>query len=179
MFQIDSSKVYNKHTQSKAIIRFQDCDPLKHLNNIKYFDYFFNAREDQVASVFGVKSSTTFDLYQSGWVVYQQQIAYVRSALVSEWITIFSGLIYYNENTIVEEYIMTDEHQTHLKAVLWTTCKYIDQASNRTRPHHPEVQQYLEATRVPNVNFEETTFAERIKTIKKMVVEGTLKSLKA
>jgi len=49
MALIDLSKTYPKLTESRAIIRFQDCDPLRHLNNAKYFDYFYNAREDQVA----------------------------------------------------------------------------------------------------------------------------------
>ena len=47
---IDLSREYQIQTESKSIIRFQDCDPLRHLNNAKYFDYFFNAREEQVLS---------------------------------------------------------------------------------------------------------------------------------
>ena len=30
--------------ETRVQIRFQDCDPLQHLNNSKYFDYYFNAR---------------------------------------------------------------------------------------------------------------------------------------
>lgn len=44
MFQYDPDRKYPKETETKAVIRFQDCDPLQHLNNAKYFDYFFNAR---------------------------------------------------------------------------------------------------------------------------------------
>jgi acyl-CoA thioester hydrolase len=28
--------------ESKAIIRFSDCDPFNHLNNSSYINYFFN-----------------------------------------------------------------------------------------------------------------------------------------
>ena len=48
MFNFDPNKAYQKTTKSSSLIRFQDCDPLRHLNNAKYFDYYFNAREDQV-----------------------------------------------------------------------------------------------------------------------------------
>ena len=39
MFRLDPNKQYPKKLYSKSVIRFQDCDPLKHLNNAKYFDY--------------------------------------------------------------------------------------------------------------------------------------------
>ncbi|MFD0878196.1 hypothetical protein ACFQ1A_28770, partial [Massilia pinisoli] len=41
MFEKINEKELPKVTESKAIIRFQDCDPLQHLNNSKYFDYYF------------------------------------------------------------------------------------------------------------------------------------------
>jgi acyl-CoA thioester hydrolase len=34
-------------------VRFNDCDPLGHLNNSKYIDYFLNAREDHLKEHFG------------------------------------------------------------------------------------------------------------------------------
>ncbi len=172
MYNLDPNKQYPTRTESKAIIRFQDCDPLKHLNNSKYFDYFFNAREDQTSSLYGSNSGTPFDELSSSWVVYQQQIAYIRSALVSERVTILSSLIYFNDNTIVEEYIMTDDAKQQLKAVLWTTCKYIDIQTGRTRPHHPQVTQYLQTICDATVAYEGVSFNERIKTIKKEILEG-------
>lgn len=40
MFEYNKDKHYPKETESRVVIRFQDCDPLQHLNNAKYFDYF-------------------------------------------------------------------------------------------------------------------------------------------
>lgn len=34
-------------------VRFSDCDPIGHLNNVKYLDYMFNAREDHVETFYG------------------------------------------------------------------------------------------------------------------------------
>ncbi len=81
MFHIDPNKAYPKETTSKVIIRFQDCDPLQHLNNAKYFDYFFNARDDQVAKLYGVRLSDIFKAYQQVWVVYTQQISYIYECM--------------------------------------------------------------------------------------------------
>ncbi|WP_369804213.1 hypothetical protein [Siphonobacter sp. SORGH_AS_0500] len=41
MFQLDPDRNYPKKTESHSLIRFQDCDPMQHLNNAKYLDYYF------------------------------------------------------------------------------------------------------------------------------------------
>jgi acyl-CoA thioester hydrolase len=80
MFKLDPNKEYPKKLHSKSLIRFQDCDPLKHLNNAKYFDYFFNAREDHVAEVYNFDYNDYFENNHTSWVVYNHQIGYVSSA---------------------------------------------------------------------------------------------------
>jgi acyl-CoA thioester hydrolase len=84
-----------------------------------------------------------FENNHTSWVVYNHQIGYVSSARVSEWVTIISSTIYYNEDTLVTEYVMTDEHLQVLKAVLWTTSKYIDVRTGKKTPHPPEVMEFL------------------------------------
>ncbi len=125
MFQ-KTDNLLAKETDSRVIIRFQDCDPLQHLNNSNYFDYYFNAREDQVAKLYNFKFSEIFFKYQTSWVVYQQHISYIRPALLSEWVRILSRLIYHNEDTIITKFYMTNEDKTQLKSVLQVTSKYID-----------------------------------------------------
>src|SRR6188768_1364421 len=79
--------------RSTAIIRFQDCDPYAHLNNGRYLDYFMNAREDQLVKEYD------FNIYEYsrttglGWVVTQNQISYLRPALLMEEVTVESQLI--------------------------------------------------------------------------------------
>src|SRR5690606_17133366 len=77
MFVLDKNKTYQKETESKVVIRFQDCDPLRHLNNAKYFDYFFNAREDQVPRLYGLQAMDFHSIYNATWVVYNHQISYI------------------------------------------------------------------------------------------------------
>ena len=77
---------------STSIIRFQDCDPYAHLNNGRYLDYFMNAREDMVWKAYD------FNIYDYsrdtglGWVVTQNQIAYLRPAILMEEVIMESQL---------------------------------------------------------------------------------------
>lgn len=168
-------KDYPKEPESRMVIRFQDCDPLQHLNNAKYFDYYFNAREDQVAKLYEFNFGRLFRELGQSWVVYQHQIAYVRPALVSEWVRITSRLIYFSEDTIVTEYYMTDDSRTQLKNVLWVTSKYIDVRSGKRTVHPPSIMDYLEATCLPNVDYHNWNFNERIREIKQSLSVASTK----
>ncbi|MFT7002644.1 MAG: acyl-CoA thioester hydrolase [Spirosomataceae bacterium] len=171
MFKLKADTVYQKVTQSRSLIRFQDCDPLNHLNNAKYFDYYFNAREDNVAAQFDFKFSEIFQQYHSIWVVYQHQIAYLRPAHVNEWVQIHSRIIHYNADTLLTEYYMTDDEGGEVKNVLVTTSKYIDTRVGRRTTHQPFVMDYLEATAFDNISMETYDFQDRLKVIKKEMLE--------
>jgi acyl-CoA thioester hydrolase len=166
MFNKIEGIVYPKVTESRAIIRFQDCDPLQHLNNSKYFDYYFNAREDEVAKLYEFKFSEIFKNYKTSWVVYQQQIAYIRPALASEWVRIFSRLIYFDNDTTITEFYMTNDDKSELKGLLWVTSKYISVETGKRTPHQKHVNEYLSAIYEPNFDINETNFNQRIKEIK-------------
>lgn len=169
MIKIDPSRKYPVDTESRVIIRFQDCDPLQHLNNAKYFDYYFNAREDQVARQYGFNPGQLFKEFGTSWVVYQHQIAYIRPALVSEWIRIRSRIIFFNEDTIVTEFFMTNDEGNELKNVLWTTSKYVSVLTGKRIPHDPSVMEYLNAICMRGVDFHNLDFNHRIKAIKREV----------
>lgn len=173
MFHLDPNKNYPRKLVSKAVIRFQDCDPLKHLNNAKYFDYFFNAREDQVAAIYKFDPNDYFEHNHTSWVVYNHQIAYMNSAKVSEWVNIFSSIVYYNENTKITEFVMTDETKKVLKCVLWTTSKYINTDTGTKTNHEPEIINYLSRIGLQGIDMQSVTFANRLKTIKQELLEGT------
>jgi acyl-CoA thioester hydrolase len=173
MFALDPNRIYPKKTVSKSLIRFQDCDPLNHLNNAKYFDYYFNAREDQQALLYGFKGDYTFTNLKSSWVVYNHQIGYIRPANISEWVTIYSSVIYVDKHTKVTEYVMADETGQYLKNVLWTTSKYISVATGKIIDHHPEIMDYVKAICVEGIDFEHITFNQRVKTIKHELLAGT------
>jgi acyl-CoA thioester hydrolase len=74
---------------------------------------------------------------------------------------------------MVTEFVMTDENCLHLRAVLWTTSKYIDVTTGKKTNHQPEVTNFLKAICVEGINFENITFNSRIKTIKQELLAGT------
>jgi len=166
MFIVDPHKEYQKQTESRMIIRFQDCDPLRHLNNAKYFDYFFNAREDQVPKLYGVEIMDLIKSYEAFWVVYNHHIAYMKPANLGEWVRIITRLIHFNDNTIVVEYVMTDDYKSHLKTLMWTTFKYVGMNTSRTTTHSDEVKAYLNAMLYGPLDYHPTKFDDRVKQLK-------------
>lgn len=169
MFKLEEGKEYPKETESKVVIRFQDCDPLRHLNNAKYFDYFFNAREDQVPRLYGLEVMDFIKEYNAVWVVYNHRIAYLKPAGVGEWVKIMTRLIWFNHNTILVEYYMTDENKQHLKTLLWSTMRYVNMSSGKSTDHEGKVIDFLNATVVPGLSLESLDFEHRIKDIKESI----------
>ncbi len=168
MLPIDNTRTYEKVTESLVTVRFQDCDPLRHLNNAKYFDYYFNARDDQFAKLYEFKTSELYTQYQAIWVVYNHQIAYLKSAMMGEWVKIFSRIIWYNENTVVVEYFMTDENKQQLKNIMWTTLRYVTW-EGRSVDHPKDLMNFLELVTLTDVDYSPEGFQPRIKKVKSEV----------
>ena len=167
MFIIDPNIDYPKETESRVLIRFQDCDPLRHLNNAKYFDYFFNAREDQVPKIYGVEMREIIKSFDAVWVVYNHHIAYLKPANMAEWVRIVSRVIHFDKNTVVVEYCLFDDSRSYLKTMMWTTFKYVGMNTSRTLEHSKEIDAYLRAILYPGVNYHPSNFDERVQQVKR------------
>jgi len=166
MFEYNSEKNYPKETESRVLIRFQDCDPLRHLNNAKYFDYFFNAREDQVPKLYGVEMMDFIKKYQAAWVIYNHNISYVKPAMVGEWVRIKSRIIWHNHNTVILEYYMTDDSEAQLKTLLWTTMRYVTLLEGKSTDHIGAVNEFLKATSM-NLEIDGIQIKDRVKSLSK------------
>ncbi|PZX55496.1 acyl-CoA thioester hydrolase [Algoriphagus ratkowskyi] len=164
MFEFNAEKNYPKETESRVLIRFQDCDPLRHLNNAKYFDYFFNAREDQVPKLYGVEMMDFIKKYKAAWVIYNHNISYVKPAMVGEWVRIKSRILWHNHNTVILEYFMTDDNEVQLKTLLWTTMRYVTLAEGKSTDHEGAVDQFLTATSM-SVDISGIQIKERVKAL--------------
>lgn len=122
---LSADQVTAQILSSTAVIRFQDCDPYAHLNNGRYLDYFMNAREDQLLKMYG------FNIYEYsrttglGWVVTQNQIAYLRPALLMEEVTLESQLIDSAAKFAQVEMRMYDADRK-LKSLLWAQFVHVD-----------------------------------------------------
>lgn len=146
---------------SKAIIRFQDCDPYAHLNNGRYLDYFMNAREDQLWKAYD------FNIYEYsrttglGWVVTQNQIAYLRPALLMEEVTMESQLMESKPKFAQVEMRMYDADRK-LKSLLWAQFVHVDIRQGKSVAHSEELQQLFDRVCIP---VEEKDFNERLKAL--------------
>lgn len=151
---------------STAIIRFQDCDPYSHLNNGRYLDYFMNAREDQVWKAYD------FNIYDYsaktglGWVVTQNQIAYMRPATLMETVTIESQLVDTKPKFMHIEMRMFDA-QRMLKSLLWVQLVHVDIRKAKSVAHPDELQRLFDQLTMP---LEEKSFNERLKNLTTQVV---------
>ena len=107
--------------------------------------------------------------YEAFWVVYNHHIAYLKPANLGEWVRIITRLIHFDENTIVVEYLMTDDYKSHLKTLMWTTFKYVGMNTSRTMNHSDEVKGYLNAMLFGNMDYHPNKFDDRIKQVKASV----------
>ncbi|MDI1257371.1 MAG: acyl-CoA thioesterase [Flavobacterium sp.] len=142
-------------------IRFSDCDPFGHLNNARYLDYFLNAREDHLTTAYN------FDLteyYQQGisWLVGSHEINYLKPANYNENVRIQTALINVSENSLLVEMIMTDDNQTHIKAIIWTKFIPVNVTTGRRENHPTDFMAF--AKTIEHV-ISETQLEERLKSL--------------
>jgi len=145
---------------SEALIRFSDCDPLGHLNNMRYLDYFLNAREDQL------KEFANFDVYKHSkttgqiWVMFQNQITYLRPVFYTNVVTITSQVFKFSDKSIQVEMQMKDKKTGELKAVLWMIAVYIDMRANKSVSHPTDIVEMINNIYLP---LEQNSFEERVR----------------
>ena len=147
--------------QSTAIIRFQDCDPYSHLNNGRYLDYFMNALEDMVWKAYDFN---IYDYSRStglGWVVTQNQIAYLRPALLMEEVNMESQLTESKPKFIQVEMRMRDA-EGKLKSLLWAQFIHVDIRKAKSIAHSDELQELFDKVCLPVA---EKDFNERLKAL--------------
>jgi YbgC/YbaW family acyl-CoA thioester hydrolase len=145
-------------------IRFNDCDPFKHLNNSAYIDYMLNAREDHLKQFHNISMT---DMYAKGlsWMVSNHEIAYLRPASYDEQVCIQSVLIKAGEGSLLVEMIMFDESCKLVKALLWTTFTHVNLQTGK-RDNHPawfqEIADSLQKTELQRYK----TFNDRLTALR-------------
>ncbi|MCO6461477.1 MAG: acyl-CoA thioesterase [Saprospiraceae bacterium] len=150
----------NKIFSSEELIRFSDCDPMGHLNNMRYLDYFLNAREDHLLK-YG-----NFDIYRhmketgNAWVMFQNKITYLKPVFYNNNVTITSQVIAFSPKSIKVEMQMKDTKSGDLKCILWMIAVYFNIQSNKSAEHQPEITEMLQKFLSP---VEQATFDERVK----------------
>ena len=152
-----------KELESAAVIRFQDCDPFGHLNNARYIDYVFNARQDQVEKHYGLRFFERG--MQESWVVTKLQIAFLSPAVVMEKVLIRTRLVNATENSIVVEGLMLDREAQRLKAIIWAEFGYVSLVTGKRAVHPPELMPLFRSVVVAD-DFDENGFNHRVEELK-------------
>jgi YbgC/YbaW family acyl-CoA thioester hydrolase len=133
-----------KLLESKARIRFHDCDPFNHLNNSRYLDYMMAARGDQLMESYG------FDIYQLGrdkgigWVTAMTQISYRAPAYLNEVVRIQTRLLAFSEKSLQFEASMWDEDRTVIKALMWVKLVHFNLVTQRSQSHPVELMEFFD-----------------------------------
>lgn len=115
-----------KEISSTAKIRFNDCDPIGHLNNIKYLEYMFNAREDHVEEFYGFTYEEYTQKTGCTFVTVQNEIAFLKEVRYNSNVHISSKSIHLDDRTSVVEILMKSEDEKTIHAVLWATVVHFD-----------------------------------------------------
>jgi YbgC/YbaW family acyl-CoA thioester hydrolase len=157
----------SKTWESKALIRFPDCDPFNHLNNARYIDYFINAREDHIIA------NLNFNIYQYaaengfGWVVSKNQIAYLRPAFLMETVVIDSSLLRLREREVFVEMKMWNERKDKIKSVFWSNFVHINMKTQKPENHSKHLMELFKPYENPFP--EPLSFDERVEQLKSSI----------
>ncbi|MCB9042817.1 MAG: acyl-CoA thioesterase [Chitinophagales bacterium] len=154
-----------KILESTATVRFQDCDPNRHLNNARFIHYFINAREDQV------KEYYDFDLFKLaaeegiGWFITQSQIAFFRPAMLMEEVVIQSKTIGFTDRKLKVELLMFNRDKSSLKSVMWAEFTHYNFVKQKSETHDQRLIDMFSAVVVP---LETNIFEERVQQLRNL-----------
>jgi acyl-CoA thioester hydrolase len=158
-----------KVTENTVSIRFTDCDPLGHLNNGRYIDYFINGRDFQMDLYYGVHLAKHKVKTNETYVVKRHQIAYVRPAVLRERVLIRAMLLGFGDDWTFVESQMLDEQGQTLKSLLWSEFNYIN-VKNGRRVRQPEwIMEILRATVNPVESYLRRDFEERLTEVQRLL----------
>lgn len=152
-----------KWPESRMLIRFSDCDLYGHLNNIWYIKYFLDAREDHLATSYGLRLGE-FAKQGVGWVVSTNQISYFRPAMVNEPVVMRSAVVDYSPNHVLVEMQMIDEKRTHIKSALWSKFVHVGLKDGRKTDHGVGMMELFEKIKLDNITMDFNSRMTELKT---------------
>jgi len=158
-----------KIPESNLFVRFQDCDPFGHLNNARYIDYFLNTREEHTNTYYKLSLMEIAQEQGANWVIAQHQISYLRPADLGEQIVVQTKLIHFDNSTVVLEGTMLNEEKNQLKALLWSTMRFVNLQTGRPTDHSDDLMDLLELLDVAEIDYDPDGFQERVKAFNKQI----------
>ena len=150
-------------------IHFQDCDPLGHLNNARYLDYFINAREEHVLAHYADLLTPLTREQQGAWVITKHQISYLKPARPGVQVRISSQLIHFDNSNLVIEMQMRDAEGTRLLALVWSEMTFVRVPAGTRLDHADALMDLLDKLDVPSIDYDPDGFDERVKLVRQQL----------
>ncbi|WBV58995.1 acyl-CoA thioesterase [Chryseobacterium camelliae] len=152
-----------KEVSKTVKIRFIDCDPLGHLNNVRYLDYMLNAREDHVEDFYGFTYEDYTKKTGCTWVTIQNEIAYLKEVRYNTIVAITSKTIEIQDRTSKVELLMKSEDGKTIYAVFWLSVIYFNVKTRRSEVQPPELVDLFSKY---HVDLEQKDFQSRVKFLR-------------
>lgn len=133
-----------KEISSIVKVRFSDCDPIGHLNNVKYIEYMMNAREDHVESFYGFTYEDYIKETGCTWIAIQNEIAYLKEIRANKKVKITSKTIEITDRISKVEILMKSEDEKTTHSVLWLTVIYFNMRTRKSEPLTGDVRDRFE-----------------------------------
>jgi YbgC/YbaW family acyl-CoA thioester hydrolase len=149
----ETIKLEKKPTTSYAV-RFQDCDPMGHLNNSRYIDYVLNAREDHLETFYNMRLRD-FIAKGYGWVVANHEIFYLQPAVYNEKVKIQTSIIDIGKDCLIVEGLIMNEEETHCKALVWTRYVYVNVLTGKKENYERDLLDFFMNIKNEGVNVHE------------------------
>lgn len=147
-------------------IHFQDCDPLGHLNNARYLDYFLNAREEHVLTHYAAHLHELVAAQAAAWVITKHHLSYLRPARPGAQVRILSQLIHFDNSNLVVELQMRDAAGSRLLALLWSEMAFVQVPAGTRRDHPDALMDLLDQLDVESIDYDPDGFDERVKRVR-------------
>lgn len=152
-----------KEVSTTVKVRFSDCDPIGHLNNVKYLDYMFNAREDHVETFYGFTYEEYTKKTGCTWIAIQNEIAYLKEVRYNTQVVISSKTIEILDRTAKVEILMKSLDEKTIHAVLWVTVIYFNVKTRRSEVHPEDVKEIFHKF---YVDLDQKDFQPRVKFLR-------------
>lgn len=153
-----------KEISSLVKVRFSDCDPIGHLNNVKYIEYMLNAREDHVESFYGFTYEDYIKKTGCTWITVQNEIAYLKEIKANTKVQISSKSIEVSDRIDKVELLMKSEDGKTIHAVMWMTVIYFNMKTRKSEVQPDDLKALFNKTLV---ELDQKTFEERTRFLRK------------
>lgn len=153
-----------KEISTTTKIRFSDCDPIGHLNNVKYLEYMLNAREDHVEDFYGFTYEEYLKRTGCTWIAIQNEIAYLKEVRANSKVVISSKTIEIQDRVSKVEILMKSPDGKTIYAVLWITVIYFNMKTRKSEVQPDEVKHLF---RKYLVDLEQKDFQSRASFLRK------------